>query len=266
MPHSEGSHLPNHSIYDWPDYYDWTSTGLDRDVTYYTELAKQMGGPVLELGCGTGRVSLSIAKQGIPVVGVDLSGAMLQKAKQKAEEMGLSHQVEWIEADMSQLDLKRQFPLIIIPYRSFLHLMTVRDQISALKQIRKHLQDEGLFAFNIFVPQIHHLYEMDGKYFFRGSFPVPGTHEYVDLYDWIEYDHFHQTAHVIRFAERFDQHGQSLERIRSFFHLRYLFPTELNHLLTLCGFKIIHRFGSFHRTPFDSQSQELIIEANKRVI
>lgn len=69
--------------YDWPDYYDWTSTGLDHDITYYTELAKQQGGPVLELGCGTGRCTLAIAREGIPVVGLDLSEPMLKRAEKR---------------------------------------------------------------------------------------------------------------------------------------------------------------------------------------
>jgi SAM-dependent methyltransferase len=258
--------LSDRSLYDWPEYYDWTSTGLDRDVTYYSELAKQSGGPVLELGCGTGRCSLAIARLGIPVVGLDLSSSMLQRARQKAEEMGLTDHVRWIEADMTEFALNEQFPLIIIPYRSFLHLLSIREQLAALKRIREHLRDDGLLAFNIFVPHIRDFCELDGKYSFRGTFPVPGTNERVDLYDLTEFDHFNQVAHVIRYVERFDESGRSVDRIRTFFRLRYIFPTELFHLLTLCGFKIINRYGSFHRTPFDGRSKELIVEAVKRPV
>ncbi|MBA4495410.1 class I SAM-dependent methyltransferase [Paenactinomyces guangxiensis] len=256
--------MPDHSIYDWPDYYDWTSPGLERDLTYYIELAKQTGGPVLELGCGTGRCSLAIARLGIPVVGVDLSSPMLQKARQRAKKLNLSDRVRWVEADMSRFSLNERFPLVIIPYRSFLHLLTVRDQISTLKRIRQHLTDGGLFAFNIFVPRIRDLYQMEGKYSFRGSFLASGGKERVDLYDLTEFDYFNQTAYITRYAERFDEKGHSLGRIRMAFRLRYIFPAELNHLLALCGFKIINRFGSFHRTPFDARSEELIIEAVKR--
>jgi ubiquinone/menaquinone biosynthesis C-methylase UbiE len=258
--------LREDSIYAWPEYYDWTSTGLDRDITYYTELARQSGGPVLELGCGTGRISLAIAGQRIPVVGLDASPAMLARARQKAEEMGLSEFVRWVEGDMSRFELEERFPLIIIPYRSFLHLLTVREQIETLKRVRKHLTDDGLFAFNVFVPHVRDLVEMDGVYSFRGSFPVPGTRETVELYDLTEYDHFYQLARVTRYIERFDENGRSLERIKGTFHLRYIYPSELNHLLTLCGFKVVQRYGSFHRSPFDARSQELIIEAVKRKV
>lgn len=254
----------SHLVYDWPEYYDWTSTGLAGDVSYYVELAKEKGGPVLELGCGTGRCTLAIAKAGIPVVGVDLSESMLSRARQKAAEMGLQSQTEWVHANMVQLNLERTFPLIIIPYRSFLHLLTVRDQVETLKRIRRHLADDGWLALNLFVPKIDHLYELNGKISHRGVFPIPGTNEVVELYDYIEYDYFAQLAHVIRYMERFDEQGNSQERIRTSFQLRYIFPSELTHLFNLCGFKIVNRFGSFDRAPFGRESEELIVEAVKR--
>lgn len=253
-----------HYAYDLPDYYDWTSTGLERDTTYYAELAKESGGPVLELGCGTGRVSLAIARTGIPVVGVDNSAAMLERARQKAEMIGLSDQVEWIEEDMACLELDRKFPLIIIPYRSFLHLLTVSQQVETLKRVRRYLTDDGLFAFNIFVPKPWDMIERDSKLSYCGSFPVPGTQEWIEVNDYIEYDHYRQTAQIIRYLERFNKEGRQQERIRTQFQLRYLYPTECDHLLTLCGFKVVNRYGTFHRSPFDEFSDELIIEAVKR--
>lgn len=253
-------------MYDWPDYYDWTSTGLDHDVVYYVELAKRSGGPVLELGCGTGRCTLAIAREGIPVVGLDISAKMLERAQQKAQDFGLAHQVEWVEANMAQFDLDgRTFPLIIIPYRSFTHLLTVQDQLATLKRIHRHLTDDGLLAFNIFVPHLDQLIEIDGKYAFRGSFPVPGGLEEVEVYDYTELDSFHQTAYIIRYIEHFDGQGRSLARIKTDMRIRYTFPTELSHLLAVCGFKIEQRYGTFYRAPFDHRSEELIIEARKMV-
>ncbi|RAL24310.1 class I SAM-dependent methyltransferase [Thermoflavimicrobium daqui] len=256
--------MEQNSMYDWPDYYDWTSTGLDHDITYYVELAKQYGGPVLELGCGTGRCTLAIAREGIPVVGVDISANMLERAQQKAESLGLAHQVEWIESDMAKLDLKeRRFPLIIIPYRSFSHLIQVQDQLATLKRIYRHLSNDGLFAMNIFSPQMDQLIDIDGKYAFRGTFPIPGGREEVEVYDYTEVDSFYQILYVIRYFEHFDEHGKSLCRIKSDMRIRYTFPVELSHLLALCGLRIENRFGSFYRAPFDHRSEELIIEAKK---
>lgn len=252
------------SAYQWPDYYDWTSPTENEDVLYYVELAKETGGPVLELGCGTGRCSLAIAREGIEVVGLDLSREMLNRAKQKADEFGLSQRVTWIEADMSNFSIPdKTFPLVIIPYRSFLHLLTVKDQLNALKCIRSHLQDGGMLALNVFVPHVDQLVDIDRKYQYRGCFPIPGTEEKVEIYDFTEVDPFYQLCHITRYYERFDGQGKMLERIKTHLHLRYIFPTELSLLLALCGFKIVNRYGSFAKDEFDRHSDELIIEAIK---
>lgn len=250
--------------YDWPDYYDWTSNGLDHDTTYYTELALASRGPVLELGCGTGRVTLAIAREGVPVVGIDSSYEMLRRGEQKAESLGLSSQVTFMEENMQDFEFpNNQFPLVIIPYRSFMHLTHVHDQIQTLERIHRHLSDDGVLAFNVFVPYMDQLVEMDGKKQFRGTFPVPGTEDEIELYDFTEIDSFHQLANITRYMERFDGTGKSIERIRTMLEIRYTFPTELCHLLTRCGFRVTQQYGTFYRGPFSHRSEELIIEASK---
>jgi ubiquinone/menaquinone biosynthesis C-methylase UbiE len=251
------------SAYSLPEYYDWISTGLDGDIAYYVGLAEKSGGPVLELGCGTGLCSLAIARAGIEVTGLDLSPAMLDRARKKADEMGLSGRIRWVEGDMSRFDLGERFPLIIIPYRSFLHLMTVKEQLAALAAVRRHLEEDGLFAFNVFVPKVSDLVEQDRRMTYRGSFPVPGCDHSVDVYDWTEFDHFLQRARVVRHLERFDGEGRSLERRRTVFWFRYIYPAELFHLLRLAGFQVVRRYGDFRGRPFDRQSSELIVEAKK---
>lgn len=255
--------MKTNSMYDWPDYYDWTSEGLDEDTTYYLDLARRTGGPVLELGCGTGRISLAIAREGIEVVGVDLSSQMLAYAQKKASALGLDPYVQWVEQDMIQLELHRKFPLVIIPYRSFLHVLHVPEQIRTLQRIYHHLTDEGMFAFNVFVPKPSDLTEMEGTYHFRGVFPIPGTTEEVEVYDTTEFNHFHQLVVVNRYYERFSKTGRSLDRIKTELKFRYIYPTELAHLLALCKFQIQKQYGSFTREPFYSESKELIIEASK---
>lgn len=253
------------SIYEWPEYYDWTSPGLDRDVTYYVELAKERGGPVLELGCGTGRITLAIVQAGISVVGVDKSETMIQHARQKAAEMGVNDRVSWQVMDMHALDVSGSFPLVIIPYRAFLHLLTIREQIATLKRIRQLLTDDGILVFDVLVPRMDQLMDMNEKLAYRGMYPVPGKKETVEIYDFTECEADDQLVYVIRYYERFDERGYSLERLRTAFQFRYSYPVELNHLLTLCGFKVLARYGTFHRKPFDRLSDELIIEATKRM-
>lgn len=256
----EGIHM-----YQLPDYYDWTSDGLDGDVAYYADLAMDTGGPVLELGCGTGRCALGIARHGVEVVGVDQEIRMLDKAKEKAEAWGLSPLCKWVQGDMKDFRLDGHFPLIIIPYRSFLHLMNPREQLAALGCIRRHLQDGGRFAMNVFVPQLEQMMENQECLQHRGTFAIPGTGELVEVSDQTRYNHFYQTADVTRYYERFQAEGKSVERIRTTFSLRYVYPTELMHLLRLAGLEVTHRFGGFRREVFGPHSTELVVEARKTV-
>ncbi|WP_229736083.1 class I SAM-dependent methyltransferase [Kroppenstedtia guangzhouensis] len=255
--------LSEDHMYRWPDYYDWTSEGLDGDVTYYADLAMKAKGPVLELGCGTGRCTLGMARHGVEVVGVDKQPEMLAVAEKKAEAMGLSDRCRWVCEDMTALKLERRFSLVIIPYRSFLHLLHVRDQVATLQTIRHHLEDGGCLAFNVFVPDITQLAEEEKKLVHRGVFGIPGTGQTVEVYDYTEFDHFRQQAAVIRYYERFEAGGRLLERLRTRFSMRYVFPTELFHLLRLTGFEVVRRYGGFRKEPFGPESTELVIEAIK---
>ncbi|SFS99965.1 class I SAM-dependent methyltransferase [Marininema halotolerans] len=252
-----------HSMYQFPEYYDWTSDGLHGDENYYRSLAQACQGPVLELGSGTGRITLSIAQLGIKITGVDSEPLMVQAARKKGENVGLSDQCQWIEENMTTFELGEKFPLIIIPYRSFLHLTTERDQRAALDRIHQHLTDEGLLAFNIFVPHPEQLVEEDERFVSRGSYPIPGSKDIVEVTDFTRFSHFFQRGDIWRYYERLDETGRSLERIRTNFSLRYIYPVELGYLLHTAGFEITARWGGFQHEPFGPRSQELVVEARK---
>lgn len=127
--------------------YDRLEPGLDGDIAFYVGLAGRWAPPVLELGCGTGRVTLAIADAGIPIVGLDRSAAMLREARCKA---GTRRDVDWILADMRSFALRRRFGLIVIPFRSFMHLLTCDDQRAVLRCVHDHLEAGGVLALNIF--------------------------------------------------------------------------------------------------------------------
>ena len=137
-----------------PDLYDATALGVPGDVDFFVELAREAaseGHPVLELACGTGRVAIPIAREGISVVGLDVSSAMLARAHEKSA--GLES-IRFVEANMSEFSLGESFGLVIIPARSFQHLLTVADQLSCLRCILDHLTLGGRLVINIFNPSI----------------------------------------------------------------------------------------------------------------
>jgi SAM-dependent methyltransferase len=129
--------------------YDALEPGLPGEAAFYATLAQAGQPPALELGCGTGRIALTIARAGVPVVGLDSSAAMLRVARRKS--IGLPG-VSWVQADMRAFALRQRFGLICIPYRSFQHLLTDVDQQATLACCREHLRPGGLLALNLFNP------------------------------------------------------------------------------------------------------------------
>ena len=127
------------------------------DVAFYLAQAQAPSGPVLEVGCGTGRVTIPLAAAGVDITSLDVSASMLQEAK--AESQGL--RIDWVAADGRSFDLGRRFALIMMPFNT---LQFFRDS-AALGQlfrcVKSHLGNEGRFVFDVFSPQ-------PASVFFRG--------------------------------------------------------------------------------------------------
>ena len=251
------------SHYDWPDYYDIVSSGLEHDVEFYVNLAEEVEGKVLELGCGTGRVTIPIARSEKEIVGLDSNPFMLDKGKKKGKMARIGNHMQFVEGDMREFRFRETFSLIIIPYRSFLHLLTVKEQLDTLCNIYRHLSPGGLIALNMFVPHIKSLYEEDHKSSTRGIYDIPGSEDRLAVWDYTRFDHYMQIAEIIRQYERLNVKGEVIQRIISPLHIRYVYPFELHHLLKLSGFKVLQKYGDFYKTPFGPESTELIIVARK---
>src|SRR4051794_22064190 len=221
-------------------FYDITSEGLEGDVQFYLEEARAAGSPVLELGAGTGRTLIPIAEAGIDVVGLDLSPAMLQVAREKVDRLPSEVQahIELVEGDMRDFSLGRKFALVTIPYRAFLHLMTVQDQRAALARIREHMRDDGKLMLNIFDPKLEiiaaHSGPMGAAFKKLGQFTHPDTGRTIMVLDSRHYDSERQVVTEDRVFEELGEEGQVLSRTYSPLTLRWVYRYEMEHLFELC--------------------------------
>jgi 2-polyprenyl-3-methyl-5-hydroxy-6-metoxy-1,4-benzoquinol methylase len=197
------------------------------DVPFYVDLARQAaarGQSVIELGCGTGRVTIPMAQAGAKVTGLDNAAPMLEIARRKAHEAGVD--VTWLETDMASFTLEGRFGLVAIPFRSFCLLLTEEAQRSCLACAREHLVPGGVLALNFFNPDPALVAAVqDGG------------------------------------AERV--YGPLVSRTERDLRLRYVFRDEMERLLTTSGFEVEELYGWFDGRPFDDDSDEMVWVARR---
>ena len=163
-----------------PEIYDAvTPPALEGDVDWYRRRAQDCGGPVLELGAGTGRVTLPIAEAGIRIFALDASEAMLDALRSKLvrQPQQVQDRVIAVQGDMRTFTLSERFALVIALFRAFLHNVTEQDQRACLDRVRQHLQPDGHFAFNVFHPSLEymaqHVGPLAGVWRWAGTFELP---------------------------------------------------------------------------------------------
>ena len=242
--------------------YDRDQPGQDGDVEFYRRLALESaaaGLPVLELGCGTGRVSIPIALAGVKVAGLDRSPAMLDIARAKSA--GIEN-VRWVEGDMADFKLGESFGLVFIPFRSFLHLMTVAEQKSCLAAARRHLVDGGRLALNFFNPD---LLAVAGKRGVIRQLADQTLEGGTALKHWAarRFDRANQELTEDRVEERLSESGAVISRVYRNMRLRYVFRFEMEHLFALSGFEIEALYGGFQGEAFIDESSEMVWVARK---
>ena len=260
------------STYDqWAEIYDSVYSYVTEDIPFYVEEARRAGSPILELGCGTGRVAVPIAKAGVDITAVDFSPAMLEVARRKTNDLqGGDGKLTLVQADMRDFSLEapagpdEKFNLVIIPFRGFLSLLSVEDELRTLVNIKQHLAPDGRLVFNIFVPDLNMLVsEGDVAYHFR-DVTDPATGAQWVIWHQSRYDNYNQIINARIIIEQLDQEGAVGRRLFRDFQLRYIHTWEMHHLLDLLGFEVVDLFGDFDRSPFDSTSTEMVWVARVR--
>lgn len=256
---SEGTQAP----YRNPLYYDQTYRRRRSDVRFYADLAESFGGPILELGVGTGRVAFEVARRGVDVVGVDLMPTMLGRARERLNRLPqrLRKHVELRRGDFRRIRLRRRFRLVLAPFNAFMHLYSRRDWERALATARAHLAPRGRLAFDVLMPYAREL-ARDPDHAYRGHevrVPPDGTrHRYSESFS---YDAVTQVQMV---HSTFERVGQPHNSWRSLLAHRHVFPAELEALLHYNGFSIVERWGDFDRSPLSTEGESQVIIARPR--
>jgi len=242
-------------------YYDLAYKRRRHDVRFYVDLVRS--GPVLELGAGTGRVALELARAGKTVVAIEPVPAMLQRAKEKAARLPTEVQdrLTWRRGDARKLRLAQKFPWVIAPFNVFMHLYTRRDLERALATVRAHLAPRGRFVFDVLMPDLRAMVRNPGRMYRCPRVVHPDTGRSYEYFEAFDYDALRE----VQLVSMVFQSVSEIEDLRVLpLSQRQFFPEELATLLHYNGFAIERRWGDFDQGPLTGDSESQIIVARAR--
>jgi SAM-dependent methyltransferase len=241
------------TAYDRPDLYDAVAGEAGAaELNFYLAEARGRAGEVLELGCGTGRLAIPLAREGQRVTGLDLSSAMLAHASNKAAAANVA--VKFVRGDIRAFEIEnRKFGLIFIALNSLLHLHSAKDIVTCFRAVTRHLAPGGAFIFDVFNPSLTMLTRRKGERYSAGTGLHPALGE-LTVQETFDYD---AASQVNRQTWYWSAPGKPDFLVHPL-NLRSIFPQEMPLLIESGGLRLTARYGDFDRSAFVSESRHQI--------
>lgn len=241
-------------------YYDSENMSLIEDFSAYELLVERFGGPVLDVGCGTGRITLHLAGQGVEIVGLDSSQSMLDKAR--VHEQDRKQSVKWVLGDMREVELDQKFGLAIFSFSGFMHLLEHSDQIKTLQRIAHHLKAGGGIALDLASPIETFRADDSDSMIVERIFIDADTGDTVIQQSLATMDRVRQTMSLTWIYDRMGKDGQVYRSLVPQL-VRYTFASEMRLLLQLAGFEQIEIYGDYEFNTYSEDSPRLFAVATK---
>jgi len=241
------------------EFYDLEHAGFREDVDLFLSFADIVGGPILEMGCGSGRVLVPLAQAGHDVTGVDRSPAMLKRAAAAALESAVADRITLSERDIADAQHAPggPFGLVIFSLNALMHLPTSQAQIRALQAAFAAMDPKGQLIIDTLNPSPQHLTELEDGLILEGSWTQPdGTT--IDKWSLRRIHPANQLIETTFWYDQISPDGR-LQRTRSQLSLRYVHATELELMLQLAGFCETKLYGSYDLDPYDDESDRLFL-------
>ncbi|VAW78079.1 hypothetical protein MNBD_GAMMA15-1113 [hydrothermal vent metagenome] len=241
-------------LYADPAHYDLLAqmTAPD-DVPFYCALLKDRPGPVLELGCGTGRVLLELARTGVEAVGIDLSAAMIERARERAIAENLN--ITLALADLRNFDLGQTFELVLMPFNVLNHLLDDDSLQRTFNTIARHMTPESRLVVDTFQPSPDFLTNEPEKRRKILRYLDPYSQKEVELF---EENHYEPAAQLNRIVWSYTIDGVEDARLDEL-TMRLFHPREIDAWLERSGFRIENKFGDYDGRPFDARSPKQLM-------
>lgn len=223
--------------------YDPWSRSVTEDIPFYVAEARKSGGPVVELGVGTGRIAIPTAAAGIPVIGVDSSAGMLEVCRRQADAAGVMGLLDLRVGDIADPPVTERVPLVTCPFRSYLHLADGPARLEALRAARELLTPGGRLIFDVFSPRRDDIETTHGRWIERES----GIFERAD---------WDSEARTLRLSVR----GPGGE---STMQLAWISASEWRGALDQAGFEVERVYGWFDYRPLRRSDEDVVFVARR---
>jgi SAM-dependent methyltransferase len=240
--------------YEDPIIYDHDFKWYKPDRSYYVNMVNNLGGPVLELGCGTGRLMYHWIKEGVECTGVDLGSEMVKRAKRKVSFLGKKKEslYNFKVADMKKVRLRKKYGVVVSAFNTMMHLYTYDDMSTFLKTVRLHMKKDGTFLFDILNPDFRWIMRDPNKRWARTRF----KHPKYDTFYYYSTNHYYDASSQVAYI--YIYHEPAIEDDGPTYMLRLAhrqyFPMEMKTLLDHHGFKIDALFGDFDGSELETYS------------
>jgi SAM-dependent methyltransferase len=245
-------------------YYDAENTDKNDDLPFYLQLAEQVGGPIMDIGCGTGRVMFPLARAGYEVHGIDNEAAMLEVARRQHAQIGtLRGGVTFHEGDVLTYPLDAKFRLMLVPYNGLMHFHTQSEQLALLRKLRTWTQDDGLLVLDLPNAGDTFATQDTGALMFERSFLEPETGHLVMQHSISTLDRVEQLMRVTWIYDEITSDG-TVRRTVAPLTLYYYFLPEIRLLLAATGFEFQDAYGDLDFGPFVDGCERMIVLAKPR--
>ncbi|NNC45771.1 MAG: class I SAM-dependent methyltransferase [Winogradskyella sp.] len=242
--------IDHHALYNNAPLYDLMNAKItEQDLPFYMDAINSYGDPILELACGTGRLTIPIYEKGHDITGIDISEAMVNHGLSKTKTIDLR------VGDIRQFKLERKFSLILLPFNSICHLHDHESIFSCLESIKAHLKPEGRCIIDVFNPSLEHLTRAKEMITPIGNYQLNGSQ--IQISETNRYN----TAEQINYIKW----QYTIDGVKSMvdLNMRMFFPQELDNYLKCAGFEIEQKYGNFDRSEFNTHSEKQLLIVKK---
>ncbi|WP_196121304.1 class I SAM-dependent methyltransferase [Anaerobacillus alkaliphilus] len=252
--------LTNTEEYDDPILYDKENEAYLPELPLLVKWAEKSNGTIIDIACGTGRVTIPLAKRGYNLIGIDVHKGMLDEAKKKSAALDLS--IEWKEQDCTNFHLEMKSKFIFSVGNSFQHFLTNEAQDGLLSSVNKHLEMDGVFIFGTRFPSADELLQPSTEEYWR-TYTDQDTGDIVDVYTISNYDSLNQIQHYTTIRKYKNTDRQIVNEKRTNISLRYVYPKEIERMLKMHGFEIVNKYRDWDENPLTNDSYQMIYVCRK---